>query len=499
MVTYGTMLSRLSCLSASNRVLLSGIARALYDNSGQVSYSVNQIAFYSAPVIPQSTAEDEAWQREAETWFRDWAKKCDFLGRAAVDFESMQSVISNGIDLDGDIGAVMTDEAGWPQLLLIDGYRIGDPFAVQSANEYDGVICDAKGRVTEYKVATAAGFETVSASVMTLVRDPAIGSPYRAVSPMRRGANDIRDARDITAFQKLGAKHAAALLGVIEGGYPDDGDEWDTGATDAAAAADGDSAATGVDDGAEHPDGNVSRADMLGGDIPALPPGKKFVRVEANRPNPGFSDFHDTLVGCYAAGLDLPPAFFLDQKLTGPNLRAVNSKAQRKFLQRQNTLARFVSWVWVRVIGWAIDHGQLRAVPGWERVRFQRPAQFSIDVARQASEDRADRRDGLVTLATLFGGQGLDWVTETDQTFVEDDYIIGKCIELARRRGMPVELILSRHGFTPAGAIAAAASPPPDQADQVPADDAPQDKPSDAPADPQQDNPDGGDNPPAKQ
>ncbi len=35
--------------------------------------------------------------------------------------------------------------------------------------------------------------------------------------------------------------------------------------------------------------------------------------------------------------MGLPPAFFLDEKLTGPNQRAVNGKAQRKFDRRSRS------------------------------------------------------------------------------------------------------------------------------------------------------------------
>jgi hypothetical protein len=48
------------------------------------------------------------------------------------------------------------------------------------------------------------------------------------------------------------------------------------------------------------------------------------------------------LAGCFVVGLGLPPAFFLDEKLTGPNQQAVNCKTQKKFDHRKQVAARIV-------------------------------------------------------------------------------------------------------------------------------------------------------------
>lgn len=427
------------------RVRISALSRALYDNGGFVGLAVNQIAFYSVPIIPQADSVDAGWNNQAEVWFGDWARRADFYGRSCLDFWTLQTLICQAIDLDGDIGTLATEEAGFPQIQVVEGWKIGAIAPSSEPGLIDGVRLDGKGRVVGYEIDSDGKPTPVPASNMMLVRDPCITSPLRGLSPLRRGMNDIRDARDICGFEKLGVKHNSSLLGVLEGGFLDESHGFDL--------SDGEKPEEvgEASEGDPHTEGekSLSRADMLGGDIPALPDGKKFKRVESNRPNAGFTDFLDSLVAQFVAGLDIPPAFFLDGKKTGPNQRAVNGKAQRKFDQRQDVMVQFVEWVWARVIGWAINKGELSAPEGWWRIKAQRPARITIDAGRESREEREDVGRGLMTRQEHFGNRSKDWDRETDQSFFEDAKIIERAKELSKASGVPLELILSRYGFGP--------------------------------------------------
>jgi len=432
------------------RVRLSALARALYDNGGFVGYAVNQIAFYSVPVVPQAASANDAWNREAEAYFGEWARRADFYARPGMDFWGLQVEACQAIDLDGDMGALIAVEAGFPQVQLIDGHRIGSANAGFEDNVVDGVRLDTKGRVVGYSIAGPDGKPTeVSPAMMMLIRDPCVVSPIRGLAPMRRGMNDIRDARDILGFEKLAVKHNSSMIGVLEGGYLDEEHGFKLSEGEAMTE-DDQLPLEPKDEGGEPPEElppGVPRADLLGGDIPALPEGKTFKRVESGRPNAQFGEFLDSLVAQFAAGLDIPPAFFLDAKLTGPNARSVNGKAQRKFDQRQTTLCRFTEWVWARLIAWAIEAGELPSVDGWWRVTFQRPARLTIDAGREAQQEREDQSAGLMTRQELYGNRARDWQRETDQCFVEVAYIIERAKELAATSGLPVEMVLARFGF----------------------------------------------------
>lgn len=428
------------------RVRISALSRALYDNGGFVGLAVNQIAFYSVPIIPQADSAKPDWNNKAELWFSDWARRADFYGRACIDFWSMQTLICQALDLDGDIGTLATFESGFPQIQLVEGWKIGAIAPPDDPGLIDGVRMDRKGRVVGYEIDSDGKPIPVPAANMMLVRDPCITSPLRGMSPLRRGMNDMRDLRDILGFEKLGVKHNSSLLGVIEGGFLDEEHGFNLGDSDEKPVEVGESSV-----GDPHTEGekSLSRADMLGGDIPAVPDGKKFKRVESNRPNAGFTDFLDSLASQFVAGLDIPPAFFLDTKRTGPNQRAVNGKAQRKFDQRQDVMVQFVEWVWVRVIGWAIQMGELDAPDGWWRIKAQRPARITIDAGRESREEREDVGRALMTRQEHYGNRSKDWLRETTQSFTEDETIIAEAKKLAAKTGVPLELILSRYGFGP--------------------------------------------------
>lgn len=128
--------------SGLDRLQLSGLCRALYDNGGFVGYAVNQIALYSTPIVPQAATGDDNWNNEAETRFMDWAKRADFLGRPEMDLWSLQIQVSQALDLNGDIGVLLTSDAGFPQVQLIEGWRIGSAFGAE-ASVVDGVDPDA--------------------------------------------------------------------------------------------------------------------------------------------------------------------------------------------------------------------------------------------------------------------------------------------------------------------------------------------------------------------
>jgi capsid protein len=435
------------------RKLLSALSRAMYENGGYVGYAVNQIAAYCAPIRPQADTASLEWNNAAEAWWANWCKRCDFLGRNEITFDGLQTMISQAIDLDGDMGVTITDEGGIPQIQLIEGWRIDSPRQLtKEENVHDGIKLDSKGRVQGYYVEAGNKSDFIDANRFFLARDPSVVSPYRGLSSLRRGMNDMRDARDILGFEKLAVKHNAGMIGVLEGGYLDESAGFDL-------------SGSGETGDADAPEGNplsdaspgekqLSRNDILGGDIPVLPEGKTFKRVESNRPNAQFDSFLSSLVAQFAAGLDIPPAFFLDSKLTGPNQRAVLSKAQKKFDKRQEVFCLMVEWVWVRVIGWAIERRELPAIEGWSSVSFQKPAKNTIDAGREAMQDREDTASGLLTRQDHYGARGKDWQRETDQAFDEHAYIITKAQELASKSSIPVETILSRFGYDAAPAPA---------------------------------------------
>ena len=123
------------------------------------------------------------------------------------------------------------------------------------------------------------------------------------------------------------------------------------------------------------------------------------------------------LAGCFVAGMDLPPAFFLDQKLTGPSQRAVTGKAQRKFDRRKQVAARLGRSAWQRVIASGIGSGALPPVDGWARCDCIGSSKITIDAGREMAQEREDVARGPMSRRDRYGNRARSWRRESDQVF----------------------------------------------------------------------------------
>jgi hypothetical protein len=207
---------------------------------------------------------------------------------------------------------------------------------------------------------------------------------------------------------------------------------------------------TDADPGEEPLTTNLSLWEMLGGEIPALPPGQEIVPIATPQGSERTLEWIASLAAHFVMSLGIPPAYFLDEKLTGPNQRSVNKKAQRRFRQSQKMVARMNEWVWVRVMGDAIDRGELPATLGWDRVEHVFPAELSIDDGSDQANDRENALKGLSSLKAYHKRRAGDWQREKRQMFEEDEQTISEAKAIATRHGVPVEIILSRHGYAAA-------------------------------------------------
>ena len=282
---------------------------------------------------------------------------------------------------------------------------------------------------------------------------------YRGVSPIRRGSNDIRDASDIKAFTKVKEKISAALAAVIQQNGMVEEDLWgnDSGR-------DGTNEVTRHDPQATPNEKKLSLAELLGGDIPVIE--GEIKQLEHKAHGVQTIEFLNFLAGQFVAGLDIPPAFFLDEKLTGPNIRAVIGKAQRKFDQRKKTIARFVEWCWVRVIAYGIANGEIPAITEWEKLTFQFPPLLSIDLGDVMMNERNDVLCGQMSEKERFGNRGKNHLVEHQEIVSEIEMKLGDATMLQKKYpDVPLQLILARLGFS----SNVSTSEPPKEASSEPA------------------------------
>lgn len=438
----------LRLLNGLNRKLLAAVGRYLVDNGGVPSLAVNMIANYSCPVHPIAGSADPEINTLYNEYFKTWSENnADYTNRFTLD--ELQQICCIAMDTDGDIGGIVTDEFGIPQVRLYDTFHIG---TLTGLDPKDGVVTDDNnGRLMGFKVVdgpvetlSGTAMKFIPANQMFLFRDADRYNNYRGYSPIRRGSNDLRDANDIKAFTKLKEKIGAALAAVIQQDGPLEEDDWgdDSGPKGVSAKiAEG-------DDENNTPtvqEKKLSLAELLGGDIPVIE--GELKQLEQKLDGVNSIEFLEFLAGEFAAGLDLPPAFFLDEKLTGPNIRAVLGKAQKKFDKRKAVMARFIRFLWVRVIGWAIANKQLPAAQNWQKISFQFPPLMTIDLGDVMNNERADVLVGQMSEHERFGNRGKTFESEHALIKSEVDVKLKDATELAAKWKVPVEFVLTRFGF----------------------------------------------------
>ncbi|MEI8289564.1 MAG: phage portal protein [Verrucomicrobiota bacterium] len=420
----------LRLLNGLNRKMLAGVSRYLVDNGGVASYVVNQIADYSVPVFPRSQCDDPAGKAILNQAFSDWMDQCDFTRR--YTFEEIQRIMCLAMDVDGDIGATMTDDTGLPQLRLWDTFHIGkltglDPKDGVQTNDNNGMlegynVCDGS-----VETITGAALKFIDANKFTLLYDVERYNNYRGFTPLRKGANDLRDTKDIRAFLKLKEKIGAALAAVIQQNGSIEEDVWgnDTG--------DRGNSPIGNDENspATQADKKLALAELLGGEIPVIEGElKQFVTQAISEQSMHFMDVLDSQ---FVLGLGIPPAFFLDEKLTGPNVRSVLGKVQKKFNNRKKVFAKFVRWCWLRVIGWKIAKGEIPAFKGWQKISFQFTPQSTIDLGDSMANERADVLVGQMSETRRYANRGEDFEHEHDAIKSEIEIKLKDAIAIAQQ------------------------------------------------------------------
>lgn len=373
-------------------------SRWLCANFGIARGALKDMARYSigSGIWPQCQTVNADWNQAAEDYWINWAKVADHQEK--FTFTQMLMLISLSIDRDGDIGCILTEApGGFPKIQLIEGHRIGDApmMAVGAGETTDGVILDSLGRPASYRVIQ--DDETtrdIPARSMVLLYDPDRADQVRGISALAHAITNLRDVKDILAFEKAGVKTNSATAMVITNQTGEaDPNDWDTTLN------------------TDTPTTDLMLEEIQGGAIRRLATGEKLESHGSNRPNPTFTGFLEFIIRDVATGTGLPYEFIWNaEKLSGPAQRFIMQKANRRFQERQQLIIdRFLNRVWGYVISKAIKNGSLSKNPDWWRVRWQTPAQITVDVGREAREDRSDVEAGLRTAATHFGEQGADW------------------------------------------------------------------------------------------
>jgi len=426
---FNTSDARVTANTYTRQQLLSH-ARYLYANVGFVKGVIDDMARFSVGdgIAIQSQCEDDGARSEYEGYWREvFSVQPEITGNHPMDL--FQKNISKAVDVDGDIGLLQTvHENGEPCFQVFEGHEIGgktDP----SKRIIDGVQINAFKRAVGYYVKGQNGEpKRVDAGSFMHVFDPHRFTASRGVTALAHAINNARDVLELLDYEKTAVKENSAI-GLALKGMGQDGDVpfFGPGSTE--------------DVGSSQ---TIQREQIRAGAIPRLNPGEEIQSWSHKRPGTTFTGFLDYLDADVATGTGLALAFVRAYRDgNGTAQRFILQKCQRRFNERTMLINRILKRAWFYVIGTKIYRRELPDSPGWWRVQCQPPSKITVDVGREAQQNRDDIKLGNRTLAEDAGERGVDWEELRAQRQRESVDAINRAKAMSEETGQPFNLCLS--------------------------------------------------------
>jgi lambda family phage portal protein len=408
-------------------------------NSGQIREMVGDLVLYTVGdgFRPQAHTSDPEWNKTAEAYFANWARRCDITNR--FSFNDLLRIAERRWVLDGDFFlAKVRNAAGAPKLQGIEAHRVGSPETVDQNGVHDGVVFGSFGEVKAYWVIRADGtYRQMPANSMMMVHDPEFVSGARGLPLLQHSWNDLQDLMELLALEKSAVRDHAEITRVLKRGGGEFGPDL-------------------ASELASNPQSADALGVGLGGKFIALQPGEDLVHQASARPNSNFDSFIKAVKQDASAGV-MPAGFTDPTMLNGPGVRLVIAKMDRIASRHQTVLIENVcSPTWGYVIGDAIARGELPDVEGWEKHSWTTPKRITVDAGREAANDRADVEMGLLSMSEIYSQRGMDFREEMEKRAADMAYIR----DLATRAGLPFELLYRMSNAQPGSMSAAGATAP---------------------------------------
>lgn len=389
-----------------DRLSLISRTRHLVRNHGFAREQVVSMEMYSVGdgIFPQPATDDAAWNAAAEKLFTEiFAPAPELSGR--FTFGKLTRLVCRALDTDGEIFFVKTTDAnGFPRLQVVEAHRCLPKYDAKQ-RLYDGIRFDAAGAPEAYCFSGDDG-EPLEIPAQFVIHVFIAERPTDAhgVPQLQHATNSLIDARELFAIEKKGVKTVNEMTFAIESER-----NADAGTSSGDFVFGGSSPEEGTDP-------NAFKRQIGGGKIARLMPGEKLHEIAAGRPSANFRDFLDYIFRDSSLG-NVPYEFVSDSsKIGGAGVRLVVGRAARVFARRQQEIIeQFLTPAWKFFVGWAIAHGKLPPVEGWNRVEWACPKSVTVDAGREAANDRADAAAGLISARDLFAQRGMRYDVELRQ------------------------------------------------------------------------------------
>ena len=386
-----------------DRMRLVALSRKCYLNNAIVKGSITDLARYSVgsgiKALPKSG--DTSWDQQAKEWWESWGHYPEVTGR--YDFATLQLLISECIDRDGEVFIVLTktkDGTG-AALQVIEGHRVQTPpDKADNKNIFDGVEMDKLNRPKAYFVlASEESFTRVPAEDMIHIFEPERPDQVRVYPRISVSLNQCLD-RDELLRLEMQATKAASTISLV-----------------ATTKSGGTSGIFGPLTNNETVDNKTMETVWGGGAILRMRSDQDIKSFQLNRPNADLNAHLEQYLRSVALALGLPYEFVWDSsKVSGANTRLITAKAARRFEQRQNLLiAQALRRIWRYAAAVAIKNGDLPVNANYFKVSWVCPRSITVDHGRDAQSDIALVEAGLMSRAEYFGSYGQDWEEQVAQ------------------------------------------------------------------------------------
>lgn len=386
-----------------DRMRLVALSRKCYLNNAIVKGSITDLARYSVgsgiKALPKSG--DTSWDQQAKEWWESWGHYPEVTGR--YDFATLQLLISECIDRDGEVFIVLTktkDGTG-AALQVIEGHRVQTPpDKADNKNIFDGVEMDKLNRPKAYFVLSSEeNFTRVPAEDMIHIFEPERPDQVRGYPRISVSLNQCLD-RDELLRLEMQATKAASTISLV-----------------ATSKSGGTSGIFGPLTNNETVDNKTMETVWGGGAILRMRSDQDIKSFQLNRPNADLNAHLEQYIRSVALGLGLPYEFVWDSsKVSGANTRLITAKAARRFEQRQNLLiAQALRRIWRYAAAVAIKNGDLPVNANYFKVSWVCPRSITVDHGRDAQSDIALVEAGLMSRAEYFGSYGQDWEEQVAQ------------------------------------------------------------------------------------